>query len=472
MRGFIAVLVAAAACLSSEPARATSTLDGASMAWPWAVPFVGILLSIATGPLLFTKTWHAHYGKIALGWAAVTLAPLAAFHGASAALAAFFHTMVAEYMSFMLLLFALYTVAGGILVTGNIRANPWNNTGVLALGTLIASIVGTAGAAMILIRPLIRANGGRKHNAHVVVFFIILAANVGGALSPVGDPPLFVGFLHGVPFFWTTQHLWLQTLIVAVPVLALFFAVDLWYFRKEQARSAPVEPLGLHGSLNLVLMGMIVAAVLLSATGKLDLAMIIAGTEIELRNLLRDGALIVIALLSLWLTPDEHRAANDFTWEPIREVAILFASIFVAIIPVAAMLHAGKNGTFAFLLHAVTARDGSAHEAAYFWLAGGLSAFLDSAPAYLVFFEFAGGDATQLTGPLAGTLASISMGAVYMGALTYLGNAPNLLIYAIAEERGVRMPNFFAYMLWVGIILIPLFVLLTLLPISPLLKPV
>jgi Na+/H+ antiporter NhaD/arsenite permease-like protein len=250
------------------------------MAWPWAVPFVGILLSIATGPLLFTKTWHAHYGKIALGWAAVTLAPLAAFHGASAALAAFFHTMVAEYMSFMLLLFALYTVAGGILVTGNIRANPWNNTGVLALGTLIASIVGTAGAAMILIRPLIRANGGRKHNAHVVVFFIILAANVGGALSPVGDPPLFVGLLHGVPFFWTTQHLWLQTLIVAVPVLALFFAVDLWYFRKEQARSAPVEPLGLHGSLNLVLMGMIVAAVLLSATGKLDLAMNIAGTEI------------------------------------------------------------------------------------------------------------------------------------------------------------------------------------------------
>ena len=196
----------------------------------------------------------------------------------------------------------------------------------------------------------------------------------------------------------------------------------------------------------------------------------IAGTEIELRNLLRDGVLIVIALVSLWLTPEEHRAANGFTWEPIREVAILFACIFVAIIPVVAMLHAGESGTFAFLLHAVTARDGSAHEAAYFWLTGGLSAFLDNAPTYLIFFELAGGDATQLTGPLAGTLASISMGAVYMGALTYLGNAPNLLIYAIAQERGVRMPNFFAYMLWVGIILIPLFVLLTLLPISPLLK--
>ena len=196
----------------------------------------------------------------------------------------------------------------------------------------------------------------------------------------------------------------------------------------------------------------------------------IAGTEIELRNLLRDGVLILIALLSLWLTPEEHRATNGFTWEPIREVAILFAGIFIAIIPVVAMLHAGERGVFAFLLHAVTARDGTAHEAAYFWLTGGLSAFLDNAPTYLVFFELAGGDAAQLTGPLAGTLASISMGAVYMGALTYIGNAPNFMIYAIARERGITMPNFFGYMFWAGIILVPLFVLLTLLPRSPLLK--
>lgn len=188
-----------AACLSSEPAGAASTLDGASMTWPWALPFIGILLSIATGPLLFPKTWHGHYGKIALGWAAVTLVLLAVFYGASAALAAF-HTMVAEYMSFILLLFALYTVAGGILITGCIRANPRNNAGALALGTLIASIVGTTGAAMILIRPLVRTNGGRRHNAHVIVFFIILVANVGGALTPVGDPPLLVGFLHGCRF--------------------------------------------------------------------------------------------------------------------------------------------------------------------------------------------------------------------------------------------------------------------------------
>ncbi len=184
----------------------------------------------------------------------------------------------------------------------------------------------------------------------------------------------------------------------------------------------------------------------------------------------RDGMLVLIAVLSLMLTREEHRAANGFTWEPIGEVAILFAGIFVAIAPVMAMLQAGSAGAFAFLLRAVTANDGTPHEAAYFWLTGGLSAFLDNTPTYLVFFELAGGDATQLMGPLAGTLAAISMGAVYMGALTYIGNAPNLIVRAIAEERGIKMPNFFGYMLWAGAILIPPFVLLTLLPISPLLK--
>ena len=186
---------------------------------------------------------------------------------------------------------------------------------------------------------------------------------------------------------------------------------------------------------------------------------------------MRDAALVLIALLSLWLTPDEHREANGFTWEPIKEVAKLFAGIFIAIIPVLAMLHAGKNGSFAWLLTAVTARDGLPHEVAYFWITGGLSALLDNAPTYLVFFELAGGDARELMGPLAGTLAALSMGAVYMGALTYIGNAPNFMVYAIATERGIKMPSFFGYALWSGAVLVPLFLLLTLLPIAPVLKP-
>jgi Na+/H+ antiporter NhaD/arsenite permease-like protein len=194
-------LLAFAAILSSQPAFAASALDGASMMWPWSLPFMGILASIATGPLFFPKVWHEHYGKIAFGCAALAVVCLAIFNGIPAALAAFVQSIFREYLSFILLLFALYTVAGGILVTGQIHASPWTNAGMLALGTSTASVIGTTGAAMILIRPMIRANESRRHKAHVFIFFIILVANVGGALTPLGDPPLFIGFLHGVDFF-------------------------------------------------------------------------------------------------------------------------------------------------------------------------------------------------------------------------------------------------------------------------------
>lgn len=459
-------------CLAPQAASAAPALPGAAMAWPWALPFVGILLSIATGPLLFAHIWHHHYGKIALAWAALTLLPMAAAFGAPAALAAFVHATLAEYVSFIVLLFSLYVVAGGILVTGDLRGTPTINTGLLAFGTAIASIVGTTGAAMILIRPLIRANAARSRNAHVVIFFIFLVANIGGALSPLGDPPLFVGFLRGVDFFWTAQHLWLQTLIVAVLLLGIFFALDRWMARGEAPASASETPapIRVRGKINLLLIAAIIVAILLSATWKPGIAFEIYGTPVELQNLLRDFALVLIALASLWLTKDEHRVANGFTFEPIREVAILFAGIFVAIIPVMAMLQAGRDGTFAFLLQAVTAKDGSPHEAAYFWLTGVLSGLLDNAPTYLVFFELAGGEAKELMGPLTGTLAAISMGAVYMGSLTYIGNAPNLMVYAIATEQGVRMPSFFGYLLWAVCVLVPLFLILTLLPISPILK--
>ena len=342
-------------------------LDGASMAWPWALPFVGILLSIAVGPLLFPKVWHAHYGKIVLAWAALTIAPLAIFQGGAVALATVLQVMLSDYVSFILLLFALYTVAGGILISGSIRTSPWTNVGIVALGTVMASFVGTTGASLILVRPLIRANEGRRHNVHVVIFFILLAGNIGGALTPLGDPPLFVGFLHGVDFLWPAQNLWLQTVIVSVLVLAIFVIVDLWLFRYETAQAQPLsEPLGLRGLINFVLFGAIIAAILGSATWKSGIAFHVHTVNVELQNVLRDGALVLIAIMSLLLTRDEHRAANGFTWEPIREVAILFAAIFVAIAPVMAMLQAGSAGAFAFLLRAVTAHDGTPHEAAYF----------------------------------------------------------------------------------------------------------
>ncbi len=305
----------------------------------------------------------------------------------------------------------------------------------MLFGTLIASVVGTTGAAMILIRPLIRANAARLHNVHVVVFFIFLVGNIGGALSPLGDPPLFIGFLNGVDFFWPAKNLWQPTAFVAGCVLAIFVAVDLWFFRQDR-RVAPIgearAPIRVHGLVNLALLAVIIGAVIVSALWKPGIAFTVYGTTLPLQDILRDAMLFATALASLWLTPDEHREANGFSWEPILEVAILFAGIFVCAVPILAMLDAGHAGAFAWLLAAVTAHDGSPHVAAYFWLTGVLSAILDNAPTYLVFFQLAGGNATELMGPLAPALVAISMGAVYMGALTYIGNAPNFMIYAIA----------------------------------------
>jgi Na+/H+ antiporter NhaD/arsenite permease-like protein len=454
------------AILAPEQAQAAAALDGTALRWPWALPFIGILLTIATGPLLFPHVWHRHYGKLAFAWSALTVAPLAAFYGTPSALAAFAHEMLTEYLSFIVLLFALYVVAGGVLVTGDLRGTPLVNTAMLAFGTSIASIVGTTGAAMILIRPLLRANAARLDNVHVVVFFIFLVANIGGALSPLGDPPLFVGFLHGVDFFWPARNLWFETVLVAVLVLAAFLALDVWHYRKDRLVStvgeakAPMR-LGVSGSINLLLIAGIIAAILASATWKPGISFNVYSTAVELQNVARDTALLLIAMLSLVLTPNEHREANGFTWGPIAEVVILFAGIFTCVIPVLAMLDAGKDGAFAWLLAAVTARDGSPHDVAYFWLTGVLSAFLDNAPTYLVFFQLAGGDAGELMGPLAPTLKAISMGAVYMGALTYVGNAPNFMVYAIALERGVKMPSFFGYMAWSAVVLLPVFALLT-----------
>ncbi|MGE3145460.1 MAG: sodium:proton antiporter [Pseudorhodoplanes sp.] len=465
----IAVLVSIPAMLPPAAAQAAA-LDGAELSWIWELPFIGILLSIATGPLLFRKLWHDHYGKFTLGWSLMTLVPLAAFYGFATSWEAFVHAMLAEYLSFIVLLFALYTVAGGILVTGDLHGRPATNTAILGIGTLIASVVGTTGAAMILIRPLMRANEDRAQNAHVFVFFIILAANVGGALTPLGDPPLFVGFLRGVDFFWTAQHLWLQTLIVAVWALGLFYLVDRHFARRQRPREKGEAPtrVRIRGGVNFILIFGIVTVILMSGAWDPGISFDVSGTKVALQNLVRDVFLVGIAIASLVLTPEEHRERNGFSWEPIREVAILFAGIFVAIIPVLAMLQAGPRGAFAGLLALITAPDGTPNDVAYFWLTGILSAFLDNAPTYLVFFELAGGNAPQLMGPLAGTLSAISMGAVYMGALTYLGNAPNFMIYAIASERGIRMPSFFGYFLWACLILMPVLVLLTLLPIPPL----
>lgn len=458
------MLLASPAALAAEGAAVH--LDGSAMQWPWAIPFVGLLLSIAVLPLAAPHFWHHNYGKVALAWAIAFLAPFTAVFGQQLATYEFLHVMLLEYIPFIAVLFALYTISGGVLLEGKIRASAARNTGLLAIGTGIASITGTTGASVLLIRPVLRANAGRRHNVHVVVFFIFLVSNIGGSLTPLGDPPLYIGFLKGVDFFWPLQFLWSKTLIVAAILLAVFFILDSLMFAREgkqpdePADHAPA-PLKLKGYINILLLAVVIGVILASAFWKTDLHIDIVGIHVDAPNILRVLALFGLAAVSLLLTPMAYRTGNDFTWGPIAEVAKLFAGIFVTIVPVIAMLKAGNEGAFAPVLALVTNADGSPNNVMYFWLTGLLSSFLDNAPTYLVFFNAAGGDPAQLMGPLATTLAAISAGAVFMGANTYIGNAPNFMVKAIAEEAGVKMPSFFGFMAWSVVFLLPIFALVS-----------
>jgi len=438
-----------------------ASLDGATLSPLWALPFAGILLSIAVVPLIAPHAWHAHFGKISAAWALVFLVPFALGFGTQAAFATFVHAMLEEYVPFIILLTALFTVAGGICLHGDLHGSPRLNTGLLALGTVLASIMGTTGAAMLLIRPLLRANEHCRHVVHRVVFFIFLVANAGGSLSPLGDPPLFLGFLNGVSFFWTTVHLAAPTLFICVVLLALFYVLDRYYFAKEEVvhRSEVKTPLRVEGKINFVLLAAVVALVLMSGLWKPGIEFDVFGTHVGLQNVVRDALLVVVTLLSLILTPKSARAGNAFNWAPIEEVAKLFAAIFITIAPVIMILRAGADGAFAGIVHMVTDSSGKPIDIAYFWATGLLSSFLDNAPTYLVFFNLAGGDAPTLMTAGASTLAAISAGAVFMGANSYIGNAPNFMVKAIAESRGIVMPGFFAYVGWSTVILLPLFLL-------------
>ncbi len=445
---------------------AAADFDASRLSPLWGVPFAGILLSIALLPLLAPKFWHHHFGKVAAGWALAFIVPFAIQFGPALTGVTLLHVMLGEYIPFVILLTALFTVAGGIFIRGNLHGSPGLNTGILAIGAVLASFMGTTGASMLLIRPLIRANDNREHRTHVFVFFIFIVSNAGGSLTPLGDPPLFLGFLKGVEFFWTVKHIFPETLFLVGSLLVIFYALDSWYYhRREEVRPEDPTPdtrgIGFDGARNFWLLGGVVGLVLMSGMWKSSVVFNIAGTEVGLPGLIRDVGLIVITFISLRITPDKVHEDNQFSWGPMQEVAKLFAGIFLTIVPVIAMLRAGVNGPFGAIIAAVTRPDGSPDPAMYFWASGALSSFLDNAPTYLVFFNTAGGDPAVLMTTLAPTLAAISAGSVFMGANTYIGNAPNLMVKSIAEDRGVAMPSFFGYMAWSGCILIPLFIAMT-----------
>jgi len=440
-------------------------LDGSRLSPLWGLPFAGILLSIALMPLLVPTFWHHHYGKVAAGWALAFLAPFAAMYGLPLAGAGFVHALIEEYIPFIILLTALFVVAGGIHVRGNLHGAPGLNTAILAIGAVLASFMGTTGASMLLIRPLIRANDNRVHRVHVVIFFIFIVSNIGGSLTPLGDPPLFLGFLQGVDFFWTARNILPDTLFALGVLLVLFYLIDAYYYRREGVLPTDPTPdtrgIGFDGAVNFWLLACVIVLVLLSGFWKSPLAFDVFGSEVGLPGLVRDVGLIMVTLISLKLTAPKVHADNQFSWGPMVEVAKLFAGIFLTIVPVIAMLKAGVNGPFGAIVSAVTRADGQPDPAMYFWATGLLSSFLDNAPTYLVFFNTAGGDPGALMTTYATTLAAISAGAVFMGANSYIGNAPNLMVKAIAESRGVRMPGFFGYMLWSSAILLPLFLIST-----------
>jgi Na+/H+ antiporter NhaD/arsenite permease-like protein len=432
------------------------------------IPFAGMLLSIALFPLLAPNFWHHHFGKVSAFWAAALGLPfLWAFRWAAGYEIA--HIILADYVPFIILLWSLYTVSGGILLRGSLRGTPVVNTAMLIIGTLLASWMGTTGAAMLMIRPFLRANTYRKNRTFMVVFFIFLVANVGGSLTPLGDPPLFLGFLHGVSFFWTFKIM-PHMLLVSTVLLVVYFFLDTYFYRKEKTQAPPEDgvkqPLKIEGLYNFLLLGGVIGAVLLSGMvewGEVNTL----GVHRAVQDWVRDGLLIAMGTISLIVTPIRLREDNEFTWFPIIEVAYLFIGIFITMIPCLLILKAGTKGHLAFLINAVK------QPYHYFWITGALSSFLDNAPTYLTFFNtalgsfFAGLSEAQAI-PLLMTekahyLQAISAGAVFFGACSYIGNAPNFMVRSIAEEAGTPMPSFFGYILKYSLVfLIPSFIITTL----------
>jgi Na+/H+ antiporter NhaD/arsenite permease-like protein len=399
------------------------------------LPFAFLLLAIAVCPLWVPHWWESNRNKLLVAASlGVPVLALYLFRRPAALLG-----MAEEYVSFIIVLAGLYAISGGIRLTGDLEATPLTNTTFLALGSVLASFIGTTGASMLLIRPLLQTNRERRRVRHTVIFFIFLVSNVGGMLTPLGDPPLFLGYLQGVPFAWTFR-LWPQWLFMTVVLLGLYFVWDTRQYVHEslaalQRDRAEIQPLRLRGGLNAVWLGLVVLAVAL------------------LHAPWRELAIVALAGVSLWRTPASIRQGNGVTARPMIEVAVLFFGIFLTMIPALELLRA-RGGEL-----------GVREPWQFFWATGALSSFLDNAPTYVAFLALAQG--LRMTDEVVGVtnvvLAAISVGAVAMGANSYIGNAPNFMVKSIAEEAKIAMPSFGGYMLYSGAILMPLFVVVTLL---------
>ena len=470
MKKLVSLLEAILLMVMAFPLTALAGQEGTQIISPvFCIPFAGLLLCVAIMPLVKAEWWESHQPHAVVFWSVLFVIPFAIFFGAGEATEKVLECIIDDYLTFIVLLFGLFCVAGNITLEGDLAGSPRINVGLLLLGTMLSSWVGTTGASMLMVRPVIKMNAWRKRRSHIMVFFIFLISNIGGCLTPIGDPPLLMGFMRGVPFFWSL-HLLPILLFNVVVLLTVFYFLDRRAYRKDIAEgrkpdiSKPgteVHILGLH---NLIFLVMIVAAVILSGTlpgmaafkdasGAVKGIPVFGDVKLTYPALIEVVIILLAAFLSFKTTDAEIRRKNHFTWGAIREVAVLFIGIFITMQPALMLLKSyGPNL-------------GITKPFQMFWATGFLSSFLDNTPTYLVFLTTAGslgfteGMQTILgTVPVA-MLEAISCGAVFMGANTYIGNAPNFMVKAISDENGIKMPSFFGYLMWSIAFLVPVFLL-------------
>ena len=433
------------------------------------IPFAGILLCIAVLPLVAGEWWEHHQPMVVILWSLLFLIPFGVVNGAGAAAESALECIVNDYLTFIVLLFGLFCVAGNITLEGDLAGSPRINVALLLFGTMLSSLVGTTGASMLMVRPVLKMNSWRKHRRHIMVFFIFLISNIGGCLTPIGDPPLLMGFSRGVPFAWSLRLLPMLVINAAI-LLFVFYWVDMRAYRKDMAEgrkpdiSKPGTQVRIRGLHNVAFLVMIVAAVILSGTmpnmpafqdarGQVLGVTLFGNVRLTLPSVIEIAIILLAALLSFRTTDVSVRKSNHFTWGAIQEVAVLFVGIFITMKPALMLLeaHGGELGlTTPFQM---------------FWATGALSSFLDNTPTYLVFLTtacaqgFQKGLSTTLGTVPIQMLEAISCGAVFMGANTYIGNAPNFMVKSISDENGIRMPSFFGYILWSVCFLVPVFLL-------------
>ena len=426
----------------------------------WGVPFFGIILSMSFLPLISPKFWEKYSGYVPLGWTLLYLTAIGFSFGIAEVGKAFAKPLIDDYVSFIVQIATLYIVAGGIYINFPSGKGPAFNTIFLFFGAILAGWIGTTGASMLLIRPFLRVNTKRQHKVHLMIFFILLVANIGGAATPLGDPPLFIGFLKGIDFFWFIRHLYPILFGTIATLCAMFYAIDTYLFKKETGHfdiSQDDASFSIKGIKNLLLLMLILLVVILCQFPE---KFSLFGDEYLYSSLIRNCLLIGIAACSIKITHKNIREANGFTLAPIREIAEFFIAMFVTVSPLLVILAQGKDGAFAPIFEWI-APNGTYSLIKCFWVSGLLSSFLDNAPTFLVLFHLTSGNAQELMTVKSAILSAFSISTVFMGALTYIGNAPNLMIRSISESYGIKVPSFLGYIKWSAGILIPIFIIIS-----------